>query len=249
MTESVRELVKEKEEVDNSLTREKLKKFLPKGATRRLTDEIMNELNSVSETANIDQDLFNEKVMTYAHLIGPGKGMRELANAIKFVLLTSVNGLPKYKAWMIVFPERAAGMTDEMIATRASQFGVTDLVVEIQKMSILAPSIEYAPVRPMMLQKIIDLSNGIGARPNDKVTPTVQLNAAIAAYDIVKIPEESNPLGAMAAELGQAVGKSMTEQLIDTLMSNAKKQVAELADGADLEEVQKLGIVDAEVVE
>lgn len=230
------------------LTRERLESFMPKGSSVTITDEILKLINRVEQDTGMDQGLFEEQICSYAHLIGPGISVEKLMNAIKYVTLREVMG-GSAKAYRVVFPEKtveieARGST---VDNFASMYSNTKAVIEVQKLVMVGVHITHAPLRNQLLQKMVNLSNGVGAKPDDYVSPTVQLNATIAAYDAVKMPEDNT----MELKIGASEeSMAMAQTVADQLAENAKLMRRQFQQGQSLDSVQKLGvIVQAEVVE
>ena len=230
------------------LTKERLATFLPKGSSTKLTDELLAKINSVEVATGMDQGLFEEQLCSYAHLIGPGISLEKLMNAIKYVTLREVMG-GSAKAYRVVFPEKtveieARGAT---VDNFASMYANTKAVIEVQKLVMIGVHITHAPLRNQLLQKMVNLSNGVGAKPDDYVSPTVQLNATIAAYDAVKIPDDNS----MELKIG------MSDSAMDS-QNNLAEQIGKMAEiqmknfqaGKSLNEVQRLNIVhEAEAID
>ena len=84
-----------------------------------------------------------------------------------------------------------------------------------------------------------DLANGIGANPDDRVSPTVQLNAAIAVYEAVKMPEDNT----MELKIGMSDSAlSAQENLAEQLRRMADLQMKAFREGKSLNDIQKIGI-------
>jgi len=230
------------------LTRDRLESFMPKNSGAKLTDEILEKINRVEMDTGMDQGLFEEQICSYAHLIGPGISVEKLMNAIKYVTLREVMG-GSAKAYRVVFPEKtveieARGAT---VDNFASMYSNTKAVIEVQKLVMIGVHISHAPLRNQLLKKMVDLSNGIGAKPDDHVSPTVQLNATIAAYDAVKMPEDNT----MELKIGMSdASMEMQQTVADQLAENAKLMRLQFQQGKSLDSVQRLGVVvQAEVTE
>jgi len=224
-----------------NLTIEKLQSFLPKNSNTKVTQAVLDTINKVEQESGMSQELFEEQVCSYAHLIGPGISFEKLMNAIKFVTLRNVTG-KQSNAYRIVFPNKsdeldARGAT---VDNFASMYASTKAVVEVQKLTMLGVNITHAPLRNQIIKKYVDLMNGIGAKPDDYVSPTVQLNATIAADEMTKMPEDNTiELKMGMSDSALEVQKDIAEQL--RIMSQG--QVASYAANRDISKVQRLNIV------
>ena len=222
------------------LTVDKIKKFLPKGSSAKVTQEIVDKLNSVDEDG-LDKDLFHEQYLSYMHLIGPGISLEKLMNAIKFVTLMSLPKMTMEKAYTIVFPAKAKEIEDrgQSCSSFATMYSQTKAVVEVQKLNILPTHLMYRPLFQHGIKKLVDLSNGIGAKPDDYVSPKVQLDATLGYMDIIKPPEENS----MELKIGVSDEAIQAQNnLADSLQAMAQAQLAKLKAGHSLAEVQKIGI-------
>jgi hypothetical protein len=225
-------------------TVEKLKKFMPKGSGRGITEVTVKMLNKMSE--GMDVGLFEEQLLSHSTLMGPGIGYKQLAQAIKYVILVNVLELTSEKAWMIVFPEKSAEMIREGrdMSSFAAQFSNNKTVIEIQKKTILSAKASLAPEFFRSIKKLVELRDGLGANERDKVSPTVQLNAAIALTEKLA-PETDNVI-----KLGMDEdSKNTTAAIISELKRIGTVQKEDFTRGKSISEVQRLGLGEAIDVE
>ena len=122
----------------------------------------------------------------------------------------------------------------------------TKTVVAVQKLLLIPIYISHAPVHNAMLKKLFDLSNGIGAKADDRVSPTVQMNAAIALRDATKMPEDNS----VTLKIGMTDDATKIQQgLFEQLAMNSELQLAALKAGGSIGEVQRLGVNVDEILE
>ena len=236
---------------EQGITREKLQQFMPKGYNGKVTDAVLEMIRRVEQDTGMDQGLFEEQLLSYTHLLGPGISYEKLINAIKFVALREV-ARGQAKAYKIVFPEKTAEIEARGgdVSSFATMYAMSKVVVEVQKLNMVSASITHRPLANQMLKKMTDLANGIGANPDDRVSPTVQLNAAIAVYEAVKMPEDNT----MELKIGMSDSyQTAQESLAEQLKAMAEAQMAALKAGKSLDEVQRIkirteNVIDAELV-
>ena len=226
---------------EQHLTVEKLKYFLPKGSKVNVTQATVDMVNDVIDKSTVHRGLMEERLLTYTHLLGPGIGMKQLLNAIQFVILSTTPGMTQTKAYMITFPDKA----DELIANGkdassfASMYAKTKLVQEIMTNSQVGLSVTYAPLQHQLIQKLLELSNGRAAN-GDSASATVQLNATLGLMELIKVNEEQTI----------NIKTSPTETAIEA-QNNLAEQISRMADlqmakfnlNRDIRDVQKLNIV------
>lgn len=225
---------------EQGITREKLMEFIPRGYGGKVTDAVLEMIRRVEEDTGMDQGLFEEQLLSYTHLLGPGVSFEKLINAIKFVALREV-ARGQAKAYKIVFPEKSAEIEARggSVDSFATMYASSKLVVEVQKLNMVSASITHRPLANQMLKKMTDLANGIGANPDDRVSPTVQLNAAIAVYEAVKMPEDNT----MELKIGMSADAlSAQESLAEQLRRMADIQMKAFREGKSLNDIQKIGI-------
>lgn len=225
---------------EQGITREKLMEFVPRGYGGKVTDAVLEMIRRVEQDTGMDQGLFEEQLLSYTHLLGPGVSFEKLINAIKFVALREV-ARGQARAYKIVFPEKAAEIEARggSVDSFATMYASTKVVVEVQKLNMVSASITHRPLANQMLKKMTDLANGIGANPDDRVSPTVQLNAAIAVYEAVKMPEDNT----MELKIGMSDSAlSAQENLAEQLKRMADLQMKAFREGKKLDEIQKIGI-------
>lgn len=225
-----------------NLTVDKIKKFLPRGTSVRLTEDMVEALTRVEQDTGMDQGLFEEQLLSYLHLMEAGAGIEKLANAIKFCNLRMLPKMGNEKAWMIVFPEKAAQIEarGEDCSSFASMYNNTKMVREISKLLLVPVYISHAPVHIAMHKKLYDLTNGIGANNGDYVSPTVQMNAAVALMEATKMPEDNS----IELKIGMSDdAKNVQLGLTEQLARMADVQLKRLENGESITDVQRLNII------
>lgn len=174
------------------ITVEKLKSFLPKGTSFEVTQAIVDKINNTGNETGLMQEVFEEKVLSYMHLLnGKGRSLEKLVNALKYCSLKLIPGITNERAWAIVFPDKYDKLINEkrFVGSHVSSYNGSDMVVEIDKLLMIPVGVEYAPMFHFGVKKLYDLANGIGAKPGDKVSATVQLMATAELVKITKMPE------------------------------------------------------------
>ncbi len=234
----------------DSITAEQLKGFLPRGSSARLTDEVLAKINNTEKDVGIPQDVFNEQILSYTHLLKGGVSMDQLVNAIRFCNIRMIDKMSNAKAWKIVFPVKAKEIEGrgQSVDSFASMYNNTKLVTEISKLVLMPLHITFAPLHMAAVKKQFDLMNGIGAKGDDYVSPTVQQKAAETLAMLTKVPED-NSIELKIGMSDEAI--SVQQNLTEQLGQMAEIQLARLAAGGDLAEVQQLGITftDADIIE
>ena len=231
-----------------NLTIEKLESFMPKGSNIKLTQAILDEINRVEDSTGMDQGLFEEQLCSYMHLLGPGISFEKLMNAIKFVTLRQIAG-NQANAYRIVFPDKSDEIEGrgQKVDSFASMYAQSKAVVEVQKLNMIGLHITFRPLANQIVQKYMNLMNGIGANPDDYVSPTVQLNATIAAMDAIKPPEDNT----MELKIGMSDNVLEAQQNVAIqLAENARLMREQFQQGKSLDSIQRLGVVvQAEVID
>jgi len=249
LTDKIAERFKPTAANGQHLTVASIKKHLPKGSSIAVTQEIVDILNRVEEDSGVDQDLFEEQLLGYMHLAKNG-GVLKLMNAIKFVALIQLPSMTIVNAYRIVFPDKAKSADEkgQDLSSFASMYNTTTMVKEIVKMQVLGFYVTHAHLKNWAMAKTVNMANGIGARPSDRVSPTVQLKALEMILEKVTPPEDNS----IELKIGMSdEAKSATQNLTNQLEAMAQIQLANLKAGKSLDDVQKLGIsfTDVEVVE
>ena len=160
--------------------------------------------------------------------------------------------LPKMgsaKAYRIVFPAKTAEVEGrgQSVDSFASMYSKTKLVIEIQKLLLVPAHITHAPIHNQMLKKLFDLSNGIGAKADDRVSPTVQMNAAVSLMEATRMPEDNS----IELKIGMSDdAKEAQQNLADQIAASIASTRAQLNRGVSLDTAQRIGLVtDAEIVD
>lgn len=225
---------------NGKITPEKLRAMLPKNSRVKTDQSTVDLINKMIDESACHKGLMEERLMSHLHLMGPGVGFTQLINGIKFVTLSTTPGMTQSKAYALVFPDKAQEILERGgdISSFASQYAATKVPTTIMQDIQIGPSITYAPLRHQVVQKYIDLMNGKGA--DGPCSPTVQLNAAMALMDYIKVPEEMTiNLNANVADEAKAV----TQNLADQIENMAAIMANRMANGESLKDIQKIGIV------
>ena len=225
---------------EGKLTPEKLRAMLPKNSRVKTDQSTVDLINKMIDESACHKGLMEERLMSHLHLMGPGVGFTQLLNGIKFVTLSTTPGMTQSKAYALVFPDKAQEILERGgdISSFASQYAATKVPTTIMQDIQIGPSITYAPLRHQIVQKYIELMNGKAA--DGPCSPTVQLNAAIALMDYIKVPEEMTiNLNANMADEAKAV----TQNLADQIENMASLMAKRMANGESLRDIQKIGIV------
>jgi hypothetical protein len=236
---------------EQGITVEKLKYFLPKGSRVKVNEQTVELVNRLIDESSVHKGLMEERLMSHLHLLGPGVGLKQLLKGIQFVTLSVTPGMTQSKAWMITFPDKAQEILerDGDPSSFASQYARTKVPQTIMENIQIADSITYAPLNHQIVQKYIELMNGKAA--DGPASPTVQLNAAMALAEKIKVPED------MTINLNHGVDedtKNVQKYLADQVGSMATLMRQRMTKGESISSVQKIGIKtesieDAEVVD
>jgi hypothetical protein len=233
---------------DESLIDEDTIRSLYKGKVNEETvTAIVQKIHAIEETDGILQDSFEEKFMSYTDLIGPGVSIDKVINAIKFVSHVQC-GLSNTKAYELVFPDKAKQIKARPggdTSSFATEYAKSKTVIEILSRSAIRADIEHRPLVNQLLKKLVDLSNGKGAKVDDYVSPTVQLNATLGALDYLKPPEDKS----IDLKIGlNEEAMAMQQNLATQIAASAAAMRQQFESGQSLREIQRVGIViDAEI--
>lgn len=225
---------------EGKITPEKLRVMLPKNSRVKTDQSTVDLINKMIDESACHKGLMEERLMSHLHLMGPGVGFTQLLNGIKFVTLSTTPGMTQSKAYALVFPDKAQEILERGgdISSFASQYAATKVPTTIMQDIQIGPSITYAPLRHQIVQKYIELMNGKAA--DGPCSPTVQLNAAVALMDYIKVPEEMTiNLNANMADEAKAVQQNLADQIENMAALMAKR----MANGESLRDIQKIGIV------
>lgn len=211
-------------------------------------EAILERIHRIEETDGISQDYFEEQFMSYSDLVGPGVPIEKVMNAIKFVAHVQ-SGHSNTKAYELVFPEKAKQIRERKSdpSSFAAEYAKTKTVVEILSRSAIRADIEFMPIRNQLVRKLVDLSNGKGAKVDDYVSPTVQLNATLGALEYLRPPEDKS----IDLKIGlNDAAMEMQRTLAEQIAASAAAMRAQFESGRSLREVQRIGItIDAEIEE
>lgn len=233
-----------------NITVDKLKKLLPPRTNIAVTEEIVTLVNSMGNTTGLPQELLEEDVMSYTHILGgmKGVGMKDLINAVKFCNLK--RNYDNKEAWSIVFPDKYDRLIEEnkQIDNHVSMYNSSKLVVAIDKEMLIPIHLQYAPYFHAAVKKQFDLMNGHASDDvkgqKMTVSPMVQHLAAKELATLTRQPEEQKlNVTVNPGEIALSAQAEMNEQLKAIVAGQRKR----LEDGEDIIDVQAIGLDFSEV--
>jgi len=212
------------------VTRERIMSFLPKGTAAKVTDDMVDMINNLENDTGLPQNLMEEDVMSYLHLVGSIKGVNvlDLINAVKYCNLK--RNMTNNMAWSIVFPakmeELLSGKRDA--SSFVSMYNQSKLVVAIDKMMIIPTHIMYQGYFHQAVKKQFELMNGISAG-DGRVSPMVEHLAAKELALLTKQPEEAKSTVDVNINHG-----TIGDDYKAAIAAMAKAKMANIEEGEDL---------------
>ena len=224
-----------------SITREKLKRFLPKGSSVQVTDEVLDMINNMERDTGLPQDLMEQNLMSYMHLIGKIKSIsiNELANAMKYCTLK--RNMTNKEAWAIIFPKKYDELvtSNRQVDSHVSMYNSSKIVVEIDKQMIIPVYIQHNAYHHAAIKKQYDLMNGIDGE-GGQVSAMVMHLAAKELALITKMPEDKT----IELKIGMSdAAMAQQQEMNDALSAIVANQSKMFASGADASEIQKIHTV------
>jgi len=182
-------------EESQNITKEKIKRMLPKGTSVSITDEIIRSIQTMGEEVDLPQNLLEEDFMTYVQLITrtKGLGINHLINAIKYCNLKRTR--TNVKAWAITFPKKYDRLVagEKSIDNHVSMYEKSFLVQEIDKEMLIPVHLQYAGAFHKLAQQNIRIAMGdAGVDDNGdrrKVSAMVMQQACRSGMEMFRAPE------------------------------------------------------------
>ena len=221
-----------------NITVEKLQKFIPKGTSIKVTEDIVKIINNIENDTGLNQNYAEERVMSSLQLLGKqGVTLEKLVNAVKYCTLK--RHMTNKKAWAITFPAEY----DRIVArggnidTHVSMFNSTYLVVEIDKMMIVPFYIQYDALKHESLERQANLMRGIGANKSDYVSPHIQHLASKAVYEMLKAPEDRS----IELKIGQSdAAIEQQREMSENIAKIVEMQAQMFKNGGKAKDIQKI---------
>ena len=233
-----------------NITIDKLRALLPKKTSVAITDEILNLIHNMEDDTGLPQELLEEDVMSYTHLLGnmKGVGMKDLVNAIKFCNLK--RNYDNKEAWAITFPTKYDRLVEanKQVDNHVSMYNSSKMVIAVDKEMLIPVSLTYAPYFHAAVKKQFEIMNGKGVKDKDgnaMSVPAMVQHLAAKELAVLTKPLEEQKLSVTVnpGEAAISMQSEMNEQL-KTIVAGMKKEVDA---GADIIDVQVMGIDFSEV--
>jgi len=233
-------------ETRQMITRDKLKDLLPRSTNIAVTDEIVHLINHMEDDTGLPQELLEEDLMSYMHLLGgmKGVGMKALVNAIKFCNLK--RNYTNKEAWSIAFPVKYTALVEanKQVDNHVSMYNSSKLVVAIDKEMLIPVSLTYAPYFHAATKELYKIGvlgkGGKSAEGNEMtVTPMVRVQALKELTTLTKPPEEQK-LAITVNPGAEAI--TMQEEMNLQLKALVAGQKQRLDNGEDIIDVQAVDL-------
>ena len=222
-----------------NIDKDKLKKMLPRGTSHKVTDEIIDLINSMEDDTGLIQEYLEESLMSHLPVLKKVKvDLVEYVNAIKFCNLKKA--MTNDKAWQIVFPDKYDKLIreDRWNSSHVSMYNSSALVTKLDAQMMLTVEIQYAPLFHSELMRQVRLADGISSN-GMPVSANIQQVASAKVLDIV-MPKESQEIH---LKIGQSDdSKAAQEGMYVEMRRIAQNQQELLKAGHSIEEVQKLNM-------
>ena len=225
-----------------NLTVEKLRKFLPRGSSVQVTEEIVNVLRSMEDDTGLPQNMLEQDVLSYMHMVGKqGVSIIDLAHAIKFCNLK--RNISNKKAWAIVFPDRYDKLVSEgrQIDNHVAMYNSSKLVVALDKEMMVPINIQYRSYFDKSVKIQMRLAKGIDSNGNE-ASAMVQHLAAKALMETLKPIEDKNVnIKIGLSEQALAAQNEMADG-ISELVANQRKMFEMGMKPAEIQKIHKVKI-------
>ena len=209
---------------DQMITKEKIERLLPKGASHKVTDEVMNMIARMEDDVGVKQEYLEESFLGHLSVLGDIKvDLMTYINAIKFCNLS--RSMSNINAWSIVFPERYKLLVDRGRdpSGDVSIYNTRPIVTKIRAMMTTAVSLQYAPE----FHEALGVQLKIIRNPDD-YSGMVQHLAAKTILEITK-PIETDNVIATKVEKG-----SIIDEYEKAFGMAAMAKLQAIKDGADV---------------
>ena len=229
-----------------SITIDKLRMLLPKNTSIPVTSEMVDLINNMEEDTGLPQELLEEDVMSYMHILGGmrGVGIKELVKAVKFCNLK--RNYDNKEAWSIVEPDKYNSLVEgnKQIDNHVSMYNTSKLVVAIDKEMLIPVHLTYAPYFHAATKELYAIGvlgkGGKDVKGNEMtVTPMVRVQALKELTMLTKQPEEQKL--SVTINPGEAA-VSMQQEMNDQLKQIVADQRRRLIAGEDIIDVQQIGL-------
>ena len=235
-------------EYGQNITREKIKRMLPKGSSVSVTNSVLELIANMENDTGLPQDLMEEDFMSYMHLLGKKKGnsLTQLVNALKYCNLKRT--INNQKAWSIVFPEKYDKLIAEgkAVDNHVGMYNTTWLVQEIDKAMIIPVHLSHYGTLHKFLNHQMQLAmgeGGIDPETGDKRRVSAMV-MHLATKDVLE--RTAQPETATLDIKISASEKSIEIQQdqVDTLKRLADIQQNQFRRGAAPIDIQKVHIIE-----
>lgn len=231
-----------------NITREKLKRFLPKGSSVQVTDEILEMISNMENDTGLPQYALEEDVMSYMHLIGKGIGIAELVNAIKYCNLK--RNRTNKEAWAITFPSKYDEMikADRVVDSFVSMYNSSKIVVAIDKEMMVPVYIQYSSYFHAAVKKQFELMNGVDSNGNE-VGGMVQHLSSKVLMEMLKMPEDKSIEIRIGASDSLLAAQNELSSSISSLVSQQAEMFARGMSPDEIQKVHKIKLLDESIID
>lgn len=207
------------------LTKEMFDRALPKQSRIKVTDDLIDEINSVMNDPQLREN-FRDNILSHAKIMADGKyKIESYLNAVRYVSHKSL-GSTNIEAYAKTFPSRYQRLVDEgannkVISAYSTAYNKTDLVVKITSQALVPIHILNADILQQAINKQASIMNNCDA------SYKVQSDAANSLMTHLRPPEASK----VELDISIKQDKSLDE-LRETTLALARQQRAMIESGA-----------------
>lgn len=220
-----------------------IKALLPKGTRTMVTEDLVEKLAKLDEDPLLVGSL-KENFLTYIGVMKSGKyKLDDYLYAVKFVS-HKLLGDSDIDAYAKTFPERyerlvREGISREDIGPYVAAYKKNKLVIQIMEQTLVPSHVLNAP----LYQEALNVQYNLMMNAKSEM---VRMKAAESVLEHTKQPEASR----LDIKIGlDNESKDRQDKLYAQMAEIAKNQQEMLKNGARLEDIQKLNIRTAEVID
>lgn len=225
-----------------AVTQEYLQKVFPKQYKDRITEELINKINSLSKDPEEAKN-FRDNLISFSSVLEePRIQIKDYINAVIYIS-HKLRGLSNHKAYMRTFPDRyqdmlTAGYDYDKISGFVAAYNKNKLVNAVREQSLVPTWILNADIYQEAINTQYELMR-------EAKSERVRMMAADSILNHLKRPE-----AATKADITIDVNTSGLDDLRKSLVKLAEEQKALIQQGTvTTKQVAELDIIDAEVVE
>lgn len=209
-------------------TAEDIKKLLPSGTNKKVTDKIVELVSTMGEEVGVVQEYMEEMFTRNINVIkgGDQRSLEKYVEALKYVSLKMRPNMTNKDAWKTVFPDRFDALVQNgrlhQLEANVSMYNRRPMVVDIEAQMMLDFNVFYSWARHEAMMHQVGLMRG---EASPTTVPKMEKNPDTGKKEIVYGPDGEPVMETIYMKVSPTVQQLASRAILDITEPEKEKNV------------------------